>query len=1026
MKRTFISIFGIVVLLTMFLTAIPAAAVDPGVTFRSYGSSPGVNGTSCVILKPAGLTVGDLMIAQVVGSDPNYTSGGDLGTFTAPSGWASIRQDNKPIGAGSGGIGLASALFWKIAVQADVDATSFTFTATNATSNRGAITAWYGQDPTTPINANNGQGNGPPSTTVTSPGITPVANCMILLFCGIYDNNAQSNYAIATNNPSPWAEAYDLNSDLTYDLGLSVGYATRPQTTATGNGTATTSGSAENTGQLVAIRPAAGPTNPTVTINQAGAQVDPTNSSPINFTVVFSESVTGFGNVPTDVTLSGTAGATSATVSGPGPTYNVAVSGMTTGGTVIATIPAGAATGSSSLLPNLASTSSDNQVTYTYTVPNPALSDTCGLDIVLVMDESTSIDGTAFTQMQAAFVAFVNALLPATPTQFALVVFGTNAQVQQTWTSDAATIIGAINAPRLLTGTQYTNWEQGLLTAQGLFATDRPANPDLIIFASDGDPTAYGNNPVYTNVTADVAMPYAITVANAIKTAGIRIATIGIGASVNSDNLKAISSADAYYSASDFSTLAAALAQIASELCGGTITVHKIIDVDGDLLTTGDQIDGTPTSDLVANWRYDLNVSGGSANPTYAYTNNTGITVAFDITGSPATVTVTETENAGYALFAVQWSGGSGGSYSPSTDSFTITVGSTDIVSVTFYNTPTCGPCEVFNPTNGQCVDDPSKDPTAGFSATPLSGCPPLTVQFTDASTSPVGAILTCSWDFDNNGTPDSTAQNPSYQYTNAGTYTVSLTVTNTCGSDTETKTGYITVNPLPVATAANNGPVCEGATLTLTGGPDGMASYSWTGPNGFTSSSQSPTVSASATLAMDGIYTLTVTNSNGCQDTESTDVTVNALPVATASNNGPVCEGATLTLTGGPDGMASYSWTGPDGFSSSSQSPTVSASATLAMDGIYTLTVTNSNNCTDTETTDVTVNALPIVEAGPALSFCADAASISLTGTGESPSGGTWSGDGVSGTTFDPAAAGVGAHTITYTYTDLETHCYN
>ena len=69
-----------------------------------------------------------------------------------------------------------------------------------------------------------------------------------------------------------------------------------------------------------------------MTINQAAGQADPTNASPINFTVVFSESVTGFASG--DVTLSGTAGATTATVTGSGTTYNVAVTGMTRDGTV--------------------------------------------------------------------------------------------------------------------------------------------------------------------------------------------------------------------------------------------------------------------------------------------------------------------------------------------------------------------------------------------------------------------------------------------------------------------------------------------------------------------------------------------------------------------------------------------------------------------------------------------------------------------------------------------------------------------
>jgi hypothetical protein len=104
------------------------------------------------------------------------------------------------------------------------------------------------------------------------------------------------------------------------------------------------------------------PTAPTVTINQAAGQSDPTGSSPINFTVVFSQSVSNFATG--DVTLSGTAGATTATVTGSGTTYNVAVSGMTFDGTVIASINAGVATGACSGTANTASTSTDNTVQY--------------------------------------------------------------------------------------------------------------------------------------------------------------------------------------------------------------------------------------------------------------------------------------------------------------------------------------------------------------------------------------------------------------------------------------------------------------------------------------------------------------------------------------------------------------------------------------------------------------------------------------------------------------------------------------
>src|SRR5437016_8525830 len=108
-------------------------------------------------------------------------------------------------------------------------------------------------------------------------------------------------------------------------------------------------------------------TPPSVTINQAPGQADPTNSSPINFSAVFSEPVSGFSGA--GVTLSGTAGGTkTVTVSGGPSTYNVAVSGMTTSGTLLASIPAGVASDAAGNL-NTASTSTDNSVTFTFVSP---------------------------------------------------------------------------------------------------------------------------------------------------------------------------------------------------------------------------------------------------------------------------------------------------------------------------------------------------------------------------------------------------------------------------------------------------------------------------------------------------------------------------------------------------------------------------------------------------------------------------------------------------------------------------------
>ena len=110
-------------------------------------------------------------------------------------------------------------------------------------------------------------------------------------------------------------------------------------------------------------------TPPTVTVNQAAGQADPTNGSTINFTATFSEPVVGF--TAEDVTIGGTAGATTAVVTpvgSDGTTYNIAVTGMTKDGTVTVALGAGVVYDQAGN-PNLASTSTDNSVTYDVTAP---------------------------------------------------------------------------------------------------------------------------------------------------------------------------------------------------------------------------------------------------------------------------------------------------------------------------------------------------------------------------------------------------------------------------------------------------------------------------------------------------------------------------------------------------------------------------------------------------------------------------------------------------------------------------------
>ena len=91
----------------------------------------------------------------------------------------------------------------------------------------------------------------------------------------------------------------------------------------------------------------------------------------------------------------------------------------------------------------------------------------------------------------------------------------------------------------------------------------------------------------------------------------------------------------------------------------------------------------------------------------------------------------------------------------------------------------------------------PSNDPpVASFSATPLSGGAPLAVNFTSTSTN----ATTHDWDFNGDGVLDASGVLVQYTYTEAGTYTVSLTATGPAGTDVLTRTNYVTVNANPPA----------------------------------------------------------------------------------------------------------------------------------------------------------------------------------------------------------------------------------
>lgn len=151
--------------------------------------------------------------------------------------------------------------------------------------------------------------------------------------------------------------------------------------------------------------------------------------------------------------------------------------------------------------------------------------------------------------------------------------------------------------------------------------------------------------------------------------------------------------------------------------------------------------------------------------------------------------------------------------------------------------------------------------------------------------------------------------------------------------------------------TPSSNNPVCEGSVLQLnvTGG----SKFQWKGPNGFSSSLQNPSL-PNATSGQSGNYVVTATDVNNCSATATTNVIINAAPLAILSSNSPVCNGSRISfqLSGG----LAYQWSGPNGFSSTIQNPIVN-NASILNAGTYQVTVTGANQCTKIVSTQVVVN---------------------------------------------------------------------
>jgi parallel beta-helix repeat protein len=289
---------------------------------------------------------------------------------------------------------------------------------------------------------------------------------------------------------------------------------------------------------------------------------------------------------------------------------------------------------------------------------------------------------------------------------------------------------------------------------------------------------------------------------------------------------------------------------------------------------TVDSTDQNPT------YTYDLpgvysvklasaNADGGNELIKSGYITVTGSPVAAftaDFTSGLAPLTVQFTDQSSLTPTAWAWDFNNDGTVDSGLQNPTYTFTASGTYSVKLIASNSAGNSLLIK-TNYISVTQPGV-PVAAFSANLTSGYAPLTVQFTDQSSN---TPTSWAWDFNNDGTPDSTLRNPVYTYSNPGIYSVKLTVANAGGNDNELKTAYISVSASVAPVAAFSADKTSGtAPLTVNFSDQSIntpAVWAWDFNNDGTvdSNAQNP----SYTFTGAGTYSvkLTVSNLAGSDD---------------------------------------------------------------------------------------------------------------------------------------------------------------
>jgi hypothetical protein len=223
------------------------------------------------------------------------------------------------------------------------------------------------------------------------------------------------------------------------------------------------------------------------------------------------------------------------------------------------------------------------------------------------------------------------------------------------------------------------------------------------------------------------------------------------------------------------------------------------------------------------------------------------------------------------------------------------------------------------------------------------------------------------------------------------------------------TGSGILTVNTAATVTVNNNS-ICDGDDPVLfTAAADiPILSYNWT-ENG---SGTNPTTSGNTP----GNYTVQVVDENNCEAMATGVLTVNGLPAVTV-NSETICDGEPdATFTASAPTAISFLWS-ENGTGTIGTSPG-------NIPGNYTVLVTDADGCSASATGTLTISSLPVVSTGPGFNTNYDISEGNINLTFGLPSGGNYSGDGVSSNVFNTLSAGNGSHVITYSYQDPLSGC--